>query len=65
MVPVASVAVPPGGAVSFAPGGYHLMCMQPRMKPDESVSVTLTFQGGQTVSAAFPVLGVAGQPADK
>ena len=63
MVPVGSVAVPPGGALSFAPGGYHLMCMQPRMKPGETVNVTLTFQGGQTASAAFPVFGAAGKPA--
>ena len=62
MMAVASVAVPPGGAVSFAPGGYHLMCMQPRMKPGERVNVTLTFQGGQTVSAAFPVFGATGKP---
>lgn len=61
MVPVMSVAVPPGGTLAFAPGGYHLMCMQPHMKPGESVPVTLTFKGGQTVSAAFPVFGPAGK----
>ncbi len=65
MVPVASVVVPPGGSISFAPGGYHLMCMQPRMTPGTSVHVTLTFQGGQTVRAAFPVFGAAGKPAGK
>ena len=65
MAPVKSVAVPPGGALSFAPGGYHLMCMQPRMKPGQSVDVTLTFQGGQTISAAFPVFGPAGKPSEK
>lgn len=63
MLPVASVAVPPGGTISFAPGGYHLMCMQPRMTPGTSVDVTLTFRGGRTVSAAFPVYGAAGKPA--
>jgi len=65
MVPIASVAVPPGGTISFAPGGYHLMCMQPRMTPGTSVHVTLTFQGGRTVSAAFPVFGAAGKPGGK
>lgn len=65
MVHVPSVAVPPHGTLSFAPGGYHLMCMQPRMRPGENVAVTLTFQGGQTVSAAFPVFGPAGKPAQK
>src|SRR5206468_2954571 len=29
MLDVKSVTVPAGGTVSFAPGGYHLMCMNP------------------------------------
>jgi len=61
----ASVTVPPGGAVSFAPGGYHLMCMEPRMKPGESVDVTLMFKDGRTISTAFPVFGAAGKPSGK
>lgn len=65
MLPVASVAVPPGGTLTFAPGSYHLMCMQPRMKPGETVAVTLTFKDGQTASAAFPVFGPAGKPGTK
>jgi periplasmic copper chaperone A len=63
MVPVNRIVVPPGGKVSFAPGGYHLMCMQPRMKPGESVSVTLKFEDGGSVPAAFQVYGAAGKPA--
>lgn len=65
MVHVPSVAVPPGGTLAFAPGGYHLMCMEPRMKPGDRVDVTLTFKGGQTISAAFPVFGPAGKPGAK
>lgn len=65
MVHVASVAVPPHGVLSFAPGGYHLMCMQPRMTPGGSVHVTLTFQDGGTVGAVFPVFGPAGKAAGK
>ena len=30
MLPVKSVPVPAHGTLSFAPGGYHLMCMQPQ-----------------------------------
>src|SRR5882757_4294526 len=29
---VDTVSVPAGGKVAFAPGGYHLMCDQPKMK---------------------------------
>lgn len=65
MMHVASVTVPPHGSVSFMPGGYHLMCMQPRMKPGQSVSVILTFQDGQTMEAAFPVFSAKGKPAAK
>ena len=33
---VAGVVVPAGGTLRFAPGGYHLMCMDPAadMRPD-------------------------------
>ncbi len=63
MVPVASVDVPAHGSVSFAPGGYHLMCMKPAatLKPGTSVPVTLTFKDGGTLSADFPVHGATGQ----
>jgi len=59
----ASVPVPPHGTASFAPGGYHLMCMQPQanMKVGASVPVTLTFTNGQTVTAQFPVKGPGGK----
>jgi copper(I)-binding protein len=65
MMHVASVTIPPRGSVSFTPGGYHLMCMQPRMKPGQSVSVALTFQDGQTIETAFPVFSAKGKPAAK
>ena len=63
MRPVASVVVPAGGTLDFAPGGYHLMCMQPlpALKVGASVMVTLTFAGGQTLSAPFPVKGPGGK----
>lgn len=54
---VKDVAIPAGGSVSFAPGGYHLMCMSPSvdMVPGRSVAVTLHFDGGGDVMADFPV----------
>ena len=41
MMDVPSVTVPAGGSVTFASGGYHLMCMQPKMHVGERVPVTL------------------------
>ncbi len=63
MVAVKSVAVPAHGSVSFAPGGYHLMCMQPSatLKPGTTVPVTLTFADGGTLTADFPVRGATGK----
>ena len=60
MLPVASVVVPAHKSISFAPSGYHLMCMKPdvSVKPGGSVSMTLMFKDGGTVSAGFPVRGV-------
>jgi hypothetical protein len=63
MLPVKGVTLPPHGAVTFAPGGYHLMCMQPQsvMKVGADVPVTLKFAGGKTIMAHFPVKGPAGK----
>ena len=56
------VTVPPGGAVTFAPGGYHLMCMEPsaEIKPGSTASVTLTFANGSSVTAPFAVRSASG-----
>ncbi len=60
MTPVKSVPVPAHQSISFAPGGYHLMCMAPTasLKPGSSVPVTLKFEDGGTLTADFPVRGV-------
>jgi len=60
---VASLDVPAGGSVSFAPGGHHLMCLEPKaaMKPGGAVPVTLQFQGGTTLTANFTVRNAAGK----
>ena len=63
MVMVPSVAVPAHGSITFAPGGYHLMCMKPAasMVHGHSVPVTLKFGDGETLSADFPVRNAAGK----
>jgi periplasmic copper chaperone A len=62
MVDVPSVTVPAGGSVSFSPGGYHLMCMQPKMHTGESVPVTLDFQDKSSINLMMPVYGPSGAP---
>jgi copper(I)-binding protein len=60
MVMVMRAKLPAHGTLTFAPGGYHLMCMQPNaaaLKPGGSVPVTLVFADGGTISAAFAVRG--------
>jgi len=62
---VKEVAVPANGSVSFAPGGYHLMCMSPSpdLIPGRSVAVTLRFANGGELTASFPVRGASDTPA--
>lgn len=63
MMDMASVPVPSGSDVAFAPGGYHLMCMDPTpaMKIGASVPVTLEFADGSKVIANFVVKNAKGQ----
>jgi copper(I)-binding protein len=63
MVMVDSVDVPAHGSVSFAPGGYHLMCVRPsgRVKPGNTVEMTLTFDDGGTLTADFKVRDAKGE----
>jgi copper(I)-binding protein len=62
MMSMPTVTVPAHGSVSFAPGGYHLMCMAPKMKVGESVPVTLNFQDGSTLPVTMPVYGATSAP---
>ncbi|WP_158258668.1 copper chaperone PCu(A)C [Rhodopila globiformis] len=60
MVMVSSLPVSPHGTVRFAPGGYHLMCMQPSgalLTRTGTETVTLHFAGGGSVSAPFAIRG--------
>ena len=63
MVMVMSVDVPAHGTLSFAPAGYHVMCMAPTdaMKIGAKVPFTLTFGDGSSLTSDFEVKG----PADK
>jgi periplasmic copper chaperone A len=63
MVMVKSIAVPAHGNLSFAPGGYHLMCMDPAktMTPGGKVPVTLRFDDKHTLTAEFLVRNAAGK----
>lgn len=59
MLPVKSLTVPAHGRLSFAPGGYHLMCMSPNgdLTVGASVPITLEFADGETITAQFSVKG--------
>lgn len=58
---VDKVTVPPGGTLSFAPGGYHLMCMNPSLKIGTRVPVDLHLADGSKVIAAFDVRAATGK----
>jgi len=63
MVPVDQIDVPAHGSVTFAPGGYHVMCMKPSsaMKPGNTVPLTLKFADGADLTTDFTVKSVTGE----
>ena len=63
MSDVASVDIPPGQTVTFAPGGYHLMCTDPgpAIKPGNAVPVRLHFSDGSARIVTFAVKNASGQ----
>ena len=63
MEDVSSVPVPAGGEVRFAPGGYHLMCMDPTaaIRPGGNVPVTLQFSDKTEATANFAVKNAQGK----
>lgn len=62
MVAAGKVVVPAHATVSFAPGGYHIMCMHPQMRTGGNVPVTLLFADGSKVQLPFTVYGAGGPP---
>jgi len=61
MLPVKSVTVKPHGTLKFEPGSYHVMCMKPKMALGQRVPMTLSFSGGDTLTAQFAVKGPGGK----
>ena len=62
MMMVDKVDVPAGGKIEFKPGGYHIMCLEPKgLKPGTSVPVTLHFGDGTSVTASFAVKNATGK----
>lgn len=63
MAEVPSIDVAPGASFEFAPGGYHLMCMDPTpaMRPGARVPVVLEFADGTKLEAVFSVRDAAGR----
>ncbi|HEX4535148.1 MAG TPA: copper chaperone PCu(A)C [Rhizomicrobium sp.] len=63
MAMVDKISVASGSTVKFAPGGYHLMCMNPTpaLKPGTNVAVTFQFADGTKTTADFAVKNATGQ----
>ena len=62
MMPVQNVQVPAHGQAELVQGGYHLMCMSPKMKVGGTVAITLEFADGSTLDVSAPVYGAGGAP---
>jgi copper(I)-binding protein len=62
MMDVPSITIPAHGSVTFAPGGYHLMCMSPSMQLGEKIPITLSFQDGDKLYLSAPVYGAQTSP---
>jgi copper(I)-binding protein len=63
MSDVESVPLAPHETVAFAPGGYHVMCMDPTgvVKPGKSVMMTLEFSDKSEKPVMFAVKNAAGR----
>ena len=60
---VKSVTVPAHESISFAPGGYHLMCIDPRaaVKRGAKIPIALQFKDGTSLAATFVVRNARGK----
>ena len=63
MAPIDKVPVPAGGAVTFAPGGRHVMLFDvaPGTRAGDSAPITLSFASGRKIEATAKIVG-AGDP---
>ncbi len=57
MRPVGDLVIAPGSSVVFAPGGKHIMLMQPAQSPmpGTAVAITFNFANGGNQSAQFVI----------
>ena len=62
MEDVSSVTIQRGQRFSFAPGGYHLMCMNPspRLRVGGKARITLKFGNGVSSDVDFTVVNARG-----
>jgi copper(I)-binding protein len=62
MSDVESVPLAPHETVRFAPGGYHVMCMEPTaaVKPGGKITMTLLFADKSENAVVFAVKNAAG-----
>jgi hypothetical protein len=59
---VSDITVPAHGSVVFAAGGYHLMCMEPKLKVGQRVPFALHFKDGSVLLLVAPVYGATSAP---
>ena len=57
MVHAPQIELPPNASLIFAPGGYHLMLMNPKrmLRAGDPVVINLEFRGGLVLPVAFEV----------
>jgi copper(I)-binding protein len=57
MMQLKRIAIPPGGRLVLAPGGYHLMLFDRRqtLRPGDRIPVTLEFADGYQLQVVFVV----------
>jgi periplasmic copper chaperone A len=60
MVPLDRVEVPPGGTVTFEPGGRHLMLLHYNGVTAPTIDVTLRFEDGTILRVPFEVRSLSG-----
>ncbi|MGC9270626.1 copper chaperone PCu(A)C [Acidiphilium sp.] len=65
MVMVNHVTIPAHGVFRFSPGGFHIMCMQPKMTPGTNVTVSFSFRNAPDLAIPFKVYGADGKPGAK
>lgn len=61
MRPIGDLVIAPGTSIAFAPGGKHIMLMQPTQspKPGNQVAITFTLSDGGERSADFLIRDAA------